>query len=183
MPLNALRKLIINLSPLFFTSFLEQCEEEMKNDGKGSSIYRYDLTTGKLISKADLWYSADKYMSSYSAFCGKDLIIVNYSNFCAKITADNKVSVFQMASMGYGIGFSSDGAKLATGSMIDLGFVRDMKTGQDTKIKGAKPNPGFPEYYSNMVFDGKGNLYGRTGAIRIFRVNNESEMTPIEPIY
>jgi hypothetical protein len=156
----------------------------MTNDGKGSTVLLFDLKTSRQTGKHELWYSADDAPKPVAGFVGENLVILNYNNTNARISPKGEIEMFKIADLiGYGSAISPDGKKFGIGSMIQIGRVRDAATGKDAVITGAKPNPDFPEYYDEMVFDAKGGLYGLTNHLRIFKIDDKFVMVPIQAVY
>jgi hypothetical protein len=154
-----------------------------KHDGKGSILTLYDVGSGKQTARVPLWFSADGYQNAVCGFTGDDLVVLTYGNVNVRITEDGAVTLFPMVNYGYGMGISPDGRLVASGSMIKTGLIRDLQKGAEIEVNGVDPVPGWPEYYARLTFDGLGRLYGLTSSLRIFRVNKDNQIGPIEPVY
>ncbi len=163
---------------------LEKALHRERHDGKGSRLYAYDVKTGQRKATWNLWYSADEYSNAIVGFAPGEMLILTYGNVNARIRNATDVTLFSLVNFGYGMGISPDGRYLASGSMLESGKIVELKTGQETQLKGAPHVPGFPEYYhARLAFDEHQRLFGLTTGVRIFRINEAQEMSPIEPIY
>lgn len=160
---------------------------KLQHDGMGSVLYLHELPGGKQLARHPLWFSADVGSHAIAGFVGDDVVVMRYSPPNVRITPEGKVTTFrQPARLGYGMAISPDGKRLAAGSMLNSGFTftLDPADAKPTPIKPAPDLPGFPEYYDDgMAFDLQGRLYGTTSGLRVFRLNDQSEIDTIQPIY
>ena len=129
-----------------------------------------------------MFYDASAHQTAYAFRHGSNLHVVTYADVNLCLPDGGEPKIYRTSIMAYGFGVNADGSRFAVGSMIASGSLIDSASLKAEKITGAEPNPGFPEYYKAMVFDAAGNLYGITGDLRIFRVNDQNKMYLILPV-
>lgn len=155
-------------------------EFEQKNNGKTAQFIIYEAPSGKELFRSKVFYTTSS--GATMMFDGQDVIIVNYSNENARITAKGEVTVFELAnSFNYGIGMSRNHSFLATGGL---------STGTYTKVKElgmlsftTDKLPGWPEYFKGFGFAPDGTAFGSTSGYRIVKIKQDGSVEKSSAVY
>lgn len=165
-----------------FNADLKAVVTHEKADGKASTVTTYSISSGKLVSTREVFYDAAAHQMAYAFHHKSDLHVVTYGDVNMRLPATGEPELYRTTVMAYGFGVTHDGSRFAVGSMINSGAFFDTGKPKKQTIEGATPNPGFPEYYKTMVFDADDNMYGLTGDLRLFRVDDKNKMYLIKPL-
>lgn len=155
-------------------------EFKQKNDGKTSTIFLYDATSGKELSSAKIYFTTGT--NTRMIFSGENVLAINYNNINASITPKGEVKIFQLEnSFNYGIGFTADRQLILTGGLRSFSMTLSENlaatTGSIDKIAG------WPEYWKGFSgIKGGDAIYGATSGYRIFRLTGEGKILKGEPV-
>ena len=165
-----------------FNADLEAVLTHEKADGKASTVTTYSIASGKIVSTKEVFYDASAHQTAYAFHHKSDVHVVTYGDVNMRLPTTGDPELYRTTVMAYGFGVTHDGSRFAVGSMINNGALFDTGKPKKQTIEGATPNPGFPEYYKTMVFDADNNMYGLTGDLRLFRVDDKNKMYVIKPV-
>jgi hypothetical protein len=160
---------------------LARAEFQQKHDGHESYLRTLDLETGKVVRQAKLWFTSDS-DSTLLVRAGDAVRVYNRSNVCARIAADNKVTLFQTEQRyNHGLGVSANGKHLFTGGLAE-GWLGPPAGGLRVRFEIA-PLPGQDEFLSRFAVRGDGSAYAVTTAFRVVKISKEGRVEKVAAVY
>ena len=158
---------------------LDRAVFQLKNDGKASTIFIYDIQKGTVLSERKTWYENSN--NCRLLFHGDDVIAVGYMNVNAQIAPDGTTKAFEaMNSYNYGIGFSADGKSILTGGLVD-GTITAVTSLSGVKFKLSKIS-GFPEYIKGFDSSASGTVFAGTSGFRVVRISADGKVEKEAPV-
>jgi WD40 repeat protein len=159
---------------------LARDEFVLKNDGKVSDFFVFDVGSGKPLAQKTTYLSHDS--SVTMLFDGDDIVVTNYNNVNAKLAADGAVKLFALQnSYNYGIGIAPDQKLIMTGGLRRFSLT---KTDSVAGVTGELPKlPGWPEYFKGFAATtGGGAIYGATTAYRVVKIGSDGKVLAVVPV-
>lgn len=154
---------------------------EQKHDARTSSMLVYEVPSGKLVSRHELWYSTSSGRVDV-VVTEKFAAVLNYGNENARIYFDGKIEFFQCDnSFNYGRGYSQDRKWAMTGG-LRRGTLTNLENLEATGFEVDKV-PGWPEYFEGFTFGPDGTGFGVTSACRLVVLSRKGEVQKAVPVY
>jgi DNA-binding beta-propeller fold protein YncE len=152
-----------------------------RNDGRVSTLRRFEAPSGKLVRDTTLWYTSDS-VSTRLIAAGELVYAVNFSNVCARITSTGAVTLFQTDLLfNHGLGASPDGKVLAAGGLAE-GSLGPIEGTRRVKFS-IKALPGRSEYFACFTVRPDGSAYGVTSSFRLVKISRDGKVEKLVSVY
>jgi len=158
---------------------LEKKLFQQQHDGRISALVEYDLATGKMTRRQDVFYFPSAQVGMLLE--GQTALALTYGNDNA-LWEGEKTSLFETDnSYNYGAGISPDRRVFVTGGLLQGTYVRTEGLKMTTFTVPALP--GWPEYFKGFGFGPDGTAYGVTTGYRLVVIDPQGQVVKAVPIY
>jgi hypothetical protein len=159
---------------------LARREFQLRNDGQVALLRVVEVSTGRTVREANLWYTSDS--ASTRLFVAGDVTwVTNFNNTCARIAADGTTTLFETGVLfNYTAEWSPDARVLVAGSLRSGTWGEPAGKRVRFEIEAL---PGADEFLTAAVVQPDGSAWLATTGYRLARVSREGKVEKVVPVY